>query len=63
MPDSLQGGSTGELLDERKNKCEEIADELEGLTLDDSDKEDDQDADEYWQSKLEEVQGVDTSAP
>ncbi len=63
MPDSLQNGPTGEMLEERKNKCEEIADELEGLTLDDSDKEDDEDADDYWAGKLEEVQAVDTSAP
>lgn len=63
LPDSLQNGPTGELLEERANKCNEVADELEGLTLDDSDKEDDEDADDYWARKLEEVQGVDTSAP
>lgn len=63
MPDALQDGDTGQMLEERKEKCESIADELEGLTLDDSDKEEGQDDDEYWQSKLEEVQGVDVDAP
>jgi hypothetical protein len=63
MPDGLQDGDTGQMLEDRANKCNEIADELDGLTLDDSDKEDDEDADDYWAGKLEEVQGVDTSEP
>lgn len=63
MPDSLQSGATGELLEERANKCEEIADELDGLTFDVSEKDEGKSDEDYWAEKLEEVQGVDTSAP
>jgi len=31
MPESLQYGSTGEMLEERANKCEEVADALDDL--------------------------------
>ena len=34
MPESLQQGSTGELLDERRQNAEEMADSLEGVELD-----------------------------
>lgn len=69
MPDGLQEGDTGQMLEQRTERCNEIADELEGLTFDyDGDKEDKEDAedadeteDDYWQRKLEEVQGVDLS--
>lgn len=63
MPDGLQDGDTGNMLEERANKCNEIADELEGLTFDLSEKEKDQSDEDFWESKLEEVNGVDLSAP
>lgn len=87
MPDGLQQGDTGQLLEQRSTRCGEIADELEGIDYSDppedkggdeegnGDKEDgdkdadtdkaeaddgdEQTADEFWQEKLEEVQGVD----
>lgn len=62
MPDGLQEGATGELLQERADKCGEIADELENITFDVSDKTDEQTEEEYWQEKLDEVQAVDMSA-
>jgi hypothetical protein len=34
MPDSLQSGSTGELLQQRSDECESWADELEGIDID-----------------------------
>lgn len=34
MPDSLQDSPTGELLEERANACEEMADELENIDTD-----------------------------
>lgn len=34
MPEGLQSGDTGQLLEERVNKCNEIADELEGIDVD-----------------------------
>jgi hypothetical protein len=58
MPDSLQDSDTGNMLDERAEKCESIASELEGLTFDIGDKDDDQTPEEFWESRLEEVQGV-----
>lgn len=63
LPDSLQNGAPGEQLQERADKCESIADELENITFDVSDKADDQTEDDYWQEKLDEVQAVDASAP
>lgn len=62
MPEGLQNSATGELLEERSNRCGEIADELEGITFDyDGDKEDGEEEDDYWQRKLDEVQAVDLS--
>lgn len=61
MPDGLQEGATGELLQERADKCGEIADELEGITFDVSDKDEGESDEDYWQGKLEEVQNVDLS--
>lgn len=75
MPDSLQQGEIGQLLEERANKCSEIADELENIDFSDkpesgdragtdeaSAPSEDETEDDYWQGKLDEVQGVDTSA-
>lgn len=59
MPEGLQESDTGNMLQDRADRCGEMADELEAITLDKSDKEDDQSEDDYWQEKLEEVQGMD----
>lgn len=76
MPEGLQEGPTGQLLQERSEKCGEIADELDGIDFSDAptvaedsskaegaEDDDDQTEEEYWQAKLDEVQSVDTSAP
>lgn len=71
MPDGLQEGPTGQLLQARSERCGEIADELEGIDFNDkaepepagkdeaSANSEDEDEDDYWQGKLDEVQGVD----
>lgn len=71
MPEGLQQGDTGQMLENRASECERIADELEGLAdeienledpgeYDDSnhDPEDDNDVDafEEWQSAVDEKQ-------
>lgn len=61
MPESLQDSDTGNQMQERAEKCEEIAGELEQIEFDLADRDDNQTESEYWESKLEEVQGVDTS--
>lgn len=43
MPDGLQQGDTGQLLEERAQSCEQIADELEQVDLDDFDEDLDED--------------------
>lgn len=70
MPDGLQQGETGQLLEQRADRCDEIADELEGIDFSKDEGKDegkdeaaaqseDEDADDYWQGKLDEVQAVD----
>jgi len=60
MPDSLQDSPTGELLQTRADKCEEIASELESLDLeDDGEERTEEEAEEYWQEKLDELQAID----
>lgn len=59
MPDSLQESDTGQALQNRSDRCGEIADELEAITFDVSDKEEAQTEEEFWQEKLDEVQAVD----
>lgn len=74
MPDALQEAATGELLQERADKCEEIASELEDIDFSDKPDEkpedragtdeasaesEDESEDDYWQGKLDEVQAVD----
>lgn len=54
LPDSLQNGPTGELLDSRKEACEQAADEFEQIDFDN----DEAQKEEYWAEKLEEVQAV-----
>lgn len=82
LPEGLQDGPTGELLQQRSDRCGEIADELEGIEFngpeneggpvaaegdkkegenegEQEDADDTEDADDYWQGKLDEVQAVD----
>lgn len=61
MPESFQQGDTGQLLESRAEKCEEIAGEFEAITYDVSDKDDGESDEDFWNAKLEEVQGVDIS--
>lgn len=83
LPDGLQSAPSGELLQARADRCEEIASEFDNIDFgdkpedskeegngdkpeegkDDDDADTEEDADDaaanYWQEKLEEVQGVD----
>lgn len=53
MPESLQEGSTGELLQQRIDRCDEVISELEDIEID-------EDAEDYDdQDVLESVQGID----
>ncbi len=72
MPEGLQQGDTGQLLETRRDRCYEIADELEAIAwLDrESDVKETEDAEsadaedvenDYWQGKVDEVQAVDLS--
>lgn len=69
MPDALQDSETGQMLEQRKDRCHEIADELDGLdfSVDTPDKAEakegedaaEDDDDNPWQEKLDDVQNVD----
>lgn len=71
MPEGLQSGSTGELLQARIEACETIADELEGIQVPDEEDEDDdaedgdedeEDANQNLRNDLaDEIEGVDWS--
>jgi hypothetical protein len=63
MPDQLRDGDAGQMLQERVEACNNAADELDALTFDVSDKEDDESETDFWQAKLEEVQAVSIDAP
>jgi hypothetical protein len=58
MPEGLQQGDTGQLLQERIDGCESAADELENIDCDVESKGDDQTEEEFWQEKLDEAQQV-----
>jgi hypothetical protein len=55
MPDGLQQGDTGQLLEGRGESCEEMCSELEGI---DFDKQDEETEEEAIERVLEEVQAV-----
>lgn len=60
MPDSLQDSPTGELLQTRADRCEEIASDLENLDLeDDGEERTEEEQEEYWQDKLNEITDID----
>lgn len=75
MPEGLQQGDTGQLLESRKERCYEIADGLEGIDWsdkpdteskpdaeskpEDAENAESADPEDYWQDKLDEVQGID----
>jgi hypothetical protein len=61
MPDNLQESESGTMLQDRADRCEEMADELENIPLDLDDKEADQEEEDFWREKLDEVQAVDLS--
>jgi hypothetical protein len=73
MPEGLQQGSTGEMLQERVDWCEEKAGEFEGIEAeyDAADHADDEDGGpdgddvetQFWAEVLEEVQRIDLSSP
>lgn len=61
MPENLTYSATGELLQERADRCESAADELESVAsdIDPENKDDDETEEEYYQKMLDEVQAVD----
>lgn len=65
MPEGLQSGSTGELLESRRDSLNEWADEIEGIDLDyDGDNEEIEDTDEtalteHLEEKIDEIQNCD----
>jgi len=61
MPEGLQEGDTGQLLQDRISACEEAADQYESIEFDD--KEDDETDEEYWDRKLEEAQIINIEMP
>lgn len=63
MPDGLKEGSTGQLLQERVDACEAAADELEAIDFDIANKGDGETEEDFWQGKLDEVQGIYVDAP
>jgi hypothetical protein len=64
MPEQLQDGSTGELLEERADMCEAAADELEAIDFDsfehdpEADGDEDEQRDAWLEERLEEAQAV-----
>ena len=70
MPDSLQSSSTGELLQQRADDCNTMADEFENIDFDvpeldeddtttDEDRSDhEEEVENYWSEKLDEIQGI-----
>ena len=63
MPEGLQEGDTGQMLQERIDACEAAADELESIDCDISNKDEDQTDEEFWEDVLEAVQAVSVDAP
>jgi hypothetical protein len=61
MPEGLQQGSSGTMLQERVEALEAAADEFDNLDFDD--KQEDETDEEFWERKLEEVQAVSIDAP
>jgi hypothetical protein len=58
MPEGLQQGSSGEMLQERADACRAAAETLEAIECDVDHKGDDESAEDFWQSKLDEAQEV-----
>jgi hypothetical protein len=61
MPEGLQQGDTGQMLEERVSVLEEAADEFENIDFEDKD--DDTTDEEYWEQKLQEAQEISIDAP
>ena len=58
MPEGLQEGPTGQMLQERLDGCEAMADELEQVDFDDYEEGSEETEEEWLEGKLSEVQGV-----
>jgi len=58
MPEGLQEGPTGELLQGRYDECEVMASELEGIDLDDYDEDSDDSFETWLEGKIDELQAV-----
>lgn len=61
MPEGLQEGDTGQMLQERIDACQQAASELKGIPADGPDEK--EDPDDYWQGILEEIQAISIDAP
>jgi len=60
MPDGLQQGDTGQLLEERADACESAAQELESVDCDEIDREEGESDDDFEQRKQEHLEEVQT---
>jgi hypothetical protein len=61
MPEGLQQGDTGRMLEDRVSGLEAAADEFDGLEF--GDREEDETEEEYWTRKLEEAQQISIEVP
>lgn len=55
MPDSLQQGPTGEMLQSRADGCDAWADELEAVDVEEADEKGEDETDEQYQERVREV--------
>jgi hypothetical protein len=58
MPEGLQQGDTGQMLQERIDACEEAASELESIDVDPDSRDDDTTVEEFWEDVLDQIQSV-----
>lgn len=63
IPEQLQEANTGQILQERIEACNAAADELESITFNLDDKEEDETEEDFWQSKIDEVNAITVDAP
>lgn len=61
MPEGLQQGSSGEMLQERISALEAAADEFESIDFDD--REDGESDEDFWDRKLQEAHDISIDAP
>lgn len=59
MPEGLQQGSTGEMLQTRIDSCESVADEIENIDLSGPDTDEEkEDPETYWADKVSEIEDL-----